>query len=770
MLTTVRGYRAVLLGSAMLGALGVSAPALAQTANAPTANAEAPVTSLEAIIVTATKRAQRLQDVPVAVTAVSGKSLEASNFREASDIQYLAPNVTFSSTNPVANGGGYQIRGVGTQTYDSGVEQTVGLVVDGVIIGLPRDPGAAGFADIERVEVLRGPQGTLFGKNASAGVIQIVTKNPRLEQTSGELNLSYGERDEQIARGVVNLPLGKTAAVRISGFYNAQDGAIPYAVRTSGHVGDRENSGVRAKLLWEPVEDLTVVLAADYQKAFARDAPIIHTLGINPRYNNLFAAFAQKPGPDTYVSFQDGDWTADTKVRGVSGQVDYRIGGFTLTSITAYRKSQMTQLSDIDHAPIDIFNYSDGALDSDQFTQELRITSPSGEKLEYVAGLYYLDTQVDGWTTQKGDFLKFSTGSALYPPAVLYGARYQLSKTKSYAAYGQATYAVTDAFKLIGGLRYTDDTVSGDLTVKAVPGYFTYGTLLPYSGEVSADNLSGRVGGQYQPSRDLMVYATYATGYKGPAIDSLNGQVKPVKPETVDSYELGVKSTLWDGRATLNLAIYRSDFTDFQAQALDLTSATPRLGLTNAGLMRAQGVEVETSILLAPGLTIGGSVSYNDAKFKDYTGACYTNQPVSTTTGQGCYLLPGSTGTYVANYDGVSLTNSPKWSYILNAAYERSVSAELKFDANVNWSWRDDTYAITADPKSIIKAYGLLNANVGIGKENGGWRVGLYARNLLDKRFYAPYPSLNLINAGGYEKLVSPDAFRTVGAKLSLSF
>jgi len=766
MRNTARTYRAALLGSAMLAGVLGATTATAQEA-APSSSS---VTSLDAIIVTATKREQRLQDVPVAVTAVSGKTLEASNFREVSDIQYLAPNVTFSSTNPVANGGGYQIRGVGTQTYDSGVEQTVGLVVDGVIIGLPRDPGAAGFADIERVEVLRGPQGTLFGKNASAGVIQIVTKNPRLEQTSGQLDLSYGERDEQIARGVVNLPLGKTAAMRVSGFYNAQDGAISYAVRTSGHVGDRENKGVRAKLLWEPVDDLTIVVAADYQKAFARDAAIIHTLGINPRYNNLFAAFPEKPGPNTYISFQDGDWKANTKVQGVSGQADYRIGGFTLTSITAYRKSQMTQLTDIDHAPIDIFNFSDGGLDSDQFTQEFRITSPSGEKLEYVAGLYYLDTQVDGWTTQKGDFLKFSTGSALYPPAVLYGRRDQSNETRSYAAYGQATYAISDVFKLIGGLRYTDDKVSGDLKVSPVPGYFTYGTLLPYSGEVSADNWSGRVGAQYQPNRDLMVYATYATGYKGPAIDSLNGQIKPVKPETVDSYEAGVKSTLWEGRMTLNASIYRADYTDFQAQALDLTSATPRLGLTNAGLMRAQGVEVETSIRLAPGLTVGGSASYSDAKFKDYTGACYTGQPTSAVTGQGCYLLPGSTGTYVANYAGQRLTNAPKWSYTINAAYERPVTAELKFDASVNWAWRDDSNSITADPKSVVGAYGMLNAALGIGRDDGRWRLGLYARNLLDKRFFAPYPSLTLINAGGYEKIVSPDAFRTVGAKLSLSF
>jgi iron complex outermembrane receptor protein len=324
-------------------------------------------------------------------------------------------------------------------------------------------------------------------------------------------------------------------------------------------------------------------------------------------------------------------------------------------------------------------------------------------------------------------------------------------------------------FKLIGGLRYTDDKVYGDLTVKAVPGYFTYGALLPYSGEVSADNVSGR--GRpvpAQPRPDGL--CDLCQRLQGTGDRLLNGQIKPVKPETVDSYELGMKSTLWDGRMTLNASVYRSDFSDFQAQALDLTSATPRLGLTNAGLMRAQGIEVETSIRLAPGLTVGGSASYSDAQFKDYIGPCYTGQPTSTVAGQGCYLLPGSTGTYVANYAGERLTNAPKWSYNLNAAYERSVTTELKFDASVNWSWRDDSYAITADPRSLVKAYGLLNANMGIGRDNGAWRLGLYARNLLDKRFYAPYPSLTLINAGGYEKIVSPDAFRTVGAKLSLSF
>lgn len=757
------GRTAWMAASGVATVLAMAVPASAQDA------AGARAAQVDDVVVTATRRAQRLQDVPVSVTAVSGETLEKSNFREVSDLQYLAPNVTFSSTNPVSNGGGYQVRGVGTQTYDGGVEQTVGLVVDGVVIGLPRDPGATGFADVERVEVLRGPQGTLFGKNASAGVIQIISRDPRLEETSGNLSLSYGERNEQVARGVINLPLGSTAAARISGFYTAQDGAIPY-VNHGGNVGDRDNKGIRGKLLWKPTEDLSFILSADYQEGFARDSPIIKSLGVNPRYNALFDRYAVKPGENTFRAYDDGDWIANTKVQGISLQANYNLGDYTLTSITAYRKSEMSQFADIDHSPLNIFNFSDGGMDNSQFTQEFRIASPAGQPLEYVAGLFYFKTDINGWTTQKGDFLKFVLGNPLAPPAVLYGERLQHSATESYAAYGQATYALTDQFKLIGGLRYTNDSTSGSVKVNPVAGYFTYGSLLPYSGEVSADNVSGRAGVQYTPNRNLMVYGTYSTGYKGPAIDSVSGVVQRVKPETVESYEVGVKSTLLNGRMILNGAIYTADYTDFQAQALDLTSATPRLGLTNAGLMRSRGVELEASFRLIRGLTFGGSAAYSDATYKDYSGPCYTGQPVSPTVGQGCYLVPGTTGTFVANYAGERLANAPEWSYNLNVAYERSVGAGLQIDASANWAWRDDAYAITADPRSIIDSHGMLNANIGFGRDDGSWRLSLYARNLLDQMFYGAYPSLSLFNAGGYERVISPDAFRTVGMNLTVAF
>ena len=763
--------RCALLGSACVSAmLMTAAPACAQDApaSAPTAQSAAQSTDQESandIVVTATRRAERLQDVPVAVTAISAKALEQSGLKEVTDIQYLAPNVTFSSTNPVSNGGGYQIRGVGTQTYDSSVEQTVGLVIDGVVIGLARDPGATGFSDIERVEVLRGPQGTLFGKNSSAGVIQLVTKKPEIGKASMDLNLRFGERNDRLAQVSANVPLGRTLALRVSGYANGQDGAIPYVLDQQRAVGDRSNRGVRGKLLWQPSDAVSFVLTGEYQLGSARDAPIIQSLGTSALYNAQFAKFAEKPGPDVYKSYMDGDWIADTELYATSLETTIDLGGPTLTSITAYRHLKMTQYADIDASPANIFNTSNGGLDSNQFTQELRLSSPAGQRLEYVAGLYYYHTENAGWTAQYGNYY----GLFGYPVVIGGGRRDQANYVRSLAAFGNATFALTDTFKIIGGLRYTNDRNHGMQVVTKLPfPAVSLGAVSNYDGTVKADNVSGKIGIQYEPSHDVMMYAAYTTGFKGPAIDGTGGIIRKVQPETVKSYEVGLKSGFLDGRGTFNLTLYWSNFRNFQAQTFDTTVTPPAFYLSNAGMLRARGIEVETSFRLTPALRLSASGAYNDSTYRDYTGQCYAGQPVSTVVGTGCYTAPGTT-TLVANYRGYRLPNAPEWSYILRADYKQPVGNGSAVDAGVNWSWRDATQAVIGDPRSRIAAYGLLNGTLGFGAENGRWRIGVYARNLLDQRFYAAY-NAGTINPNGYVKIVMPEAFRTIGGTVSFRF
>ena len=749
------GARRILLASVAAMALPAM-PVFAQDAE------PGAVATGDEIIVTATRREARLQDVPLSVTAVSGESLAQSGLKEVSDIQYLAPNITFSATNPVSNGGGYQIRGVGTQTYDSGVEQTVGLVIDGVVIGLSRDPGSTGFADIERIEVLRGPQGTLFGKNSSAGVIQVVTKKPRMDDASFSLDLKYGERNDRVVQASANVPLGQALALRVSGYSNGQDGAIPYVLTPSRAVGDRRNNGVRAKLLWEPSDNLSFLLAGEYQTAFARDGQIIQSLGTSALFNSQFAGFAEQPGPNVYKSYMDGDWTADTSLYAGSLEINAGIGDHTLTSITAYRKLETLQLSDIDASPANVFNNSDGGVDSNQFTQELRLTSPGGNRLEYVLGLYYYRTENSGYAVQYGNYY----GLFGAPVVVGGGRRDATNKVRSLAAFGNLTFALTDAFKLIGGLRYTNDRNHGTLVVSPLPfPAVPLGMLPDYDGTVKADNVSGKVGVQFEPSRDFMLYATYSTGFKGPAIDGTAGIIREVRPETVKSWEIGLKSSFLDGKGTFNIAAYWSDYRDFQAQTFDITTTPPAFYLSNAGLLRARGVEVETGFRVTPALRLSASGAYNDATFREYDGQCYPGQPISPVVGQGCYVVPGTTTT-VANYRGFRLPNAPKWSYILRADYKQAVGGDMAIDAAANWAWRTKTQAVIGDPNAEIPSYGLLNGTIGFGAEDGSWRVGIYARNLLDKRFYAPYAA-GVINPGGYSKIVMPEAFRTIGGTLS---
>jgi iron complex outermembrane receptor protein len=395
----------------------------------------------------------------------------------------------------------------------------------------------------------------------------------------------------------------------------------------------------------------------------------------------------------------------------------------------------------------------------------LRLTSPSGRRLEYVAGAYYFDTDTSGWATQVGNFY----GLFGVPVVLGGGRRDQEGSTQSIAAFGHTTFALTDSLKAIAGLRYTHDEVASAMVVTRLPyPAVPSGVLLPYDGEVKDDNVSGRIGLQYRPYADLMLYVTYATGYKGPAIDGTGGIAREVESETVKSYEAGLKSTLLDGRMTLNTALYWSDFSDFQAQTLDLNTSPPSFALSNAGLMRARGVEVESSMRVTPGLEVALAATYNDAEFRDYRAACYAGQPLSGTVGVDCYIDP-STRLQVANYAGERLPNAPEWTYLLRTAYERSVGNEFAVDASMNWSWRSEAQAVTADPRARIDAYGILNANFGFGKDNGAWRIGVYARNLLDKQFYAPYAS-GTLNPGGYYRIMSPDAFRTVGVNVTAKF
>lgn len=726
-------------------------------------NSDKQAIELDVVKVTSTHKIQSIQEIPFSISSVDAEKLEKANLSDLSQIQYLVPGISFSS-DVVSRSGGAQIRGIGTQSFNYATEQTVGTVVDDVIIALPRDAGVSGFNDIERVEVLRGPQGTLFGKNASAGVIYIVTKSPQIGENSGDLRLSLGSRNEHVAQLTGNIAVSQNSALRLSGYLQEQDGAIPNVFNSSWRAGDRRYSGLRGKYRWEPSDRLSVQLSAERQNTFSRQPFLIYSLDRTTPYGGAFSDF-EDVGGDNLRSYADKDWYARTGSAGASAKIDYTLGnGATFTSITAFRQVEMTQIQDTDMAPSNYIDNSETRTDSKQLSQEFRLIGQAmGQRLDYTLGAFLMRSETDADEAKIGA-LSFNPDAS---PSMLYlldSPHFEV-RNRNYALFGNATYAINDKLSGIFGARYTYDDVFGsksqnDLGSEAygLPLY-TISNITPASARVKADNVSGKLGLQYQQNDDVMYYATLSQGYKGPAIDALSGTANKIKPETSINYELGIKSRWLDRRFTLNGSLYWDEFRDFQATTFDLESQ--KLYLSNAPRMRTRGMELEAGWQASDNLAFSLNAAVTDAEFLSYVGAC-PSEPNSVD----CYTVNGSS---LADLSGQRPAWQSKYTYSFNADYQRPLSDGYMLDMRGTWSWRSSYYSTVGQEQTMTGAYGLLGGNIGFGPQDGNWRVSIYARNLLDKRFrtyLANYISTN----SGYFQMLTPDAFRTVGVSFDWHF
>lgn len=760
MKTSMRGMCRTQLSVSLWLALAASAPALAGE----TPTGQQPATKdLDAVVVTSTHKVTPLQKTPISVGVISAEQLDRSNMSNVSDLQYLVPGLSYSASATAANGGGFQIRGIGTQAYSIGSEQTVGTVVDDVVISLPRDPGVAGFSDVDHVEVLRGPQGTLFGKNASAGVVNIVTRNPEIGSMDSSLSLSLGERAERVGRFTTNFGLSDTAAFRLSAYYKDQDGAIPNVFH-KWNAGDQTGSGVRGKFLWKPTEALDILLMAERQNLFTRDPYIVYSLGNQAAYNALFAGFGQVGGDD-FKSYANQDWSASQGVTGFSAKVDYTFGGgATLTSITAYRGMTFHQDADLDQSPANFIDHSWSRMNTHQISQEFRLAGNAlDDRLDYVLGAYYGNVDSTSEYMPYGGFT-YATSNPPYYLSLVGPKQHVHADTKSYALYANTTYTLTDRWSANAGIRYTRDKAEAGMTpirVASIDGkpVINYGVTLPSSGEIEKGNVSGKVGVQFQQSPTLMWYASVGTGYKGPTIDVTSASSNRIQPEKSTAYELGMKSQLLDHMLTFNASLFWDDFKDFQAQTFYAETNSYRMA--NAGKMRTRGVELETTWRLTPDFSLNVNGAVTDAKFLDYIGAC-------PSPGQAqCYAAGG---TLLADLSGFEPTFVSKYSYSVSGQYFHSFGNGLAFDANGGWSYKSAFYNSVAQSQTKTPGYGVFNTSLGIGSESGSWHVSVYARNLFNEHYrtYLMYGSL--INGGGVMQHLPNEAFRTVGATLDLRF
>jgi iron complex outermembrane receptor protein len=707
---------ACLMAGTALAALGQ--PAFAQTA-------PAAVDTIDAIVVTANKREERLQDVPISISVVAGDQLARQNVNEVTDLTRTTP-----SLNIPGPFGALSIRGLGSAAFSRSAEGSVGVVVDGVALANTSTFPPQMF-DVERVEVLEGPQGTLFGRNSSAGVLNIVTKRPDPSGSEAVVHADVATRSNYTGRGVVNLPIATNAALRVSGSWSQQPELVHN--RFDGSSNRIEGKSARARLLWEPTPDVAVNLIADYSQ-FDRSggAPwSVYYSTPGSALSNRLAACGVVVGPKNEEACIDGGNDQTSKTGGLSGQVDWSVGGYTLTSITATRLvKQRSTGSDSDSVPVNRLNVNDSPFDIRNASQELRLTSPSGGRVEYVAGLYYFDSTLKSGNTQIGNLL--ADFGAPYP---LGQTLVTHSDTTSYALFGQATVKVTDAFRLVLGARAGHEDVRATTAARVATGAVApFAGATSTSGRIKDDYVSYRLGAQYDLTDKVMGYLTYTEGYKGPAVnDQAASATAPllVQPEIPHAWEIGLKSTILDGRLGANIAAFHTRVDDFQTQFYD-----PDLHLFvfgNAPELTTKGVSITLFGRPMRGLNVNLGAVWNDATYgAGYQVSCGQLQ----TAAQGCLPVRNAAGATIGSADdadGNRLIGSPEWKVTGNVEYaadlrdgfEGFVQVDAVYTSRINFNAAYDPIASNA-PATIF------GGRIGVRTSDQRYGVSLFGRNLFD--------------------------------------
>ena len=749
----------------LIAALVAALPALAQQPPA------AQTGQLETVIITATKRPQPLQSTPIAISVINGTALEEANVNTLGAVTAQTPTVNFR-TNASNKDTALFIRGVGTISTSPGVEPTVSTVLDGVVTSRPGQ-ATMDLLDIDRVEILRGPQGTLFGKNASAGVINIVSRAPT-KTTERYIELGLFQGNERRIRLSASGELSEGVALgSISAMAGKFDGNVTN-VFDGGTVNGYDRAGVRGRLDLTPNRNLKISLLADYMKAedttptgvivnttttaFATGAVV---------QNPLFAAAISPVVANPENRQINSDMT--TKVQdvnsGVSAQVDWDLGGLQLTSITAYRQWKNTQFQDQDRLGQITRQFARshdrGELDFDQTSQELRIASPKGGFVDYVAGLFYLQSKANEQYRRDVTRCAGSTAAALPSGLVPCSAGSITSdsgvanygvENKSLSAFGEGTFNFGGNLRAIAGLRYTTDDLSyyhGRVaTAAGVPGVGA--TRNNITGSTTANAFSGRIGPQYAINKDVMAYATLSRGYKGPAYNVFFNmsptQDNVLNPETSNSLEVGLKSTLMDNRLRLNLALFKTDYANYQANVPDLVNGVIVTRLVNAGDVTTSGFELDMTARVTPQFTVNAALANIVARVGNFT--CPPNAALS------------------CNINGRPLPFSPDWKANVRAKYTMPVAAAMTLDLNADYSWQSEVqYDLAQSPDAIQPAYGILNLSAGLAHTNG-WRVALLVKNVMNKS-YASF----LQNSGAnINRYVPRDDQRYVGITARYEF
>jgi iron complex outermembrane receptor protein len=770
-----------------------SSPAFAQDAATPADDTG----GLEEIIVTAQKREERLQDVPVAVTALGAEAIANSRIADFSDLTRAAPSLTITQTTSSPNNA-IVLRGIGTFAFSIGVEPSVAVIIDDMPV-VQQAQAFDNMADLQRIEVLKGPQGTLFGKSASAGVVNIVTQDPSKE-FSGSVSATAATDGDYRLEAVVSAPLGDNAGVRLTGFYHDYRGNVRNL--TNGQrMNDQENYGVRAKFKADLSDALTFTVTGAHSKA-TQDGTATTLRGIlgagTPRVLGAVPLLPTltgiSPGKGNYRSRVDSIGGTESKTNSIAGKFDLDLGFANLISVTAYQDWKYNFQNDFDNTDVNVLGAitggttnggiaQSGPFHSTNFTQELRLVSSGNDALKYVAGVFYSDAETER---------SFTRG-----PVVARANWTATNGNKSLGLFGQLDYTLPSETTISGGIRYNREKI--DVAFDNLLGT-TANTCAPGTEACRGANTDsvvtwkGSISQKIAP--EVMVFASVARGHKGFAYDvvtgfnparingALNGTAAglsgtgPVSPEKSTSYELGLKSRFLDNRVQLNVIGFYTNYNNFQAQSAILVGGAPTFLLNNVGKLRTKGVEVELQAKASDWLRLDAGATYADAVMTRFPAAQgYDGQPG---THPDCIAVVGSGANaglcQTQDRSGNRPPNAPKFKWNVGATADFALGGDATGLFILNYQHQSSVnFDLKGSPFLNQSGYGVMNASLGV--EFSKFKITAFVNNLFNKH-YASSLADGFGLAGGSAandthpiyQFLSRDSQRYAGVKASVSF
>lgn len=757
----------VSVATSFFSTLLISNVALAQAADSSSG------LKLEEIIVTARKREESLQDVPISITALSGKHIAEQGLTQLEGLSQTIPLFIVSENIGTDT---MSIRGISSGN-NFGFEQTVGQVVDGFFYGRSRLT-RLDFLDVERVEILKGPQGALIGKNTTAGVINLTNARPT-DEFEGWASVKYqkytdGGGDGGIFEGAVSGPLSDSFKARLALRYENTDGWVqnPAAGRDEPV---KDNWMGRLSTEWLPTDNLRVAFSWTHSEQEIEGSSVqlsncgpgmialVQSLNLPVRENcgnpdNVRYSLAP-------VNGQGNTDTSATDTNLVGLTIDWDLGGVTLTSLTGYADYEGIDDAEGDRLPIE---YGLGHFEEDyeQWSQEFRLVSDTGGAFDYIVGV--LIQHREQTTGIRQDILTSNCpGCGMLPPLDFSFSSTAEEESDTYAIFGQLSWHINDQWTTTIDGRFTYEEkelekvffpaqLRTDMLLTAFP--FPLNTVFPFnvlapsdpqafgshdlSLDRDEDNFSPGLTLQWEPNGDMLFYGSVRKGFKGGGYDHLNVLSQSAalaeieyQDEEVTAYELGTKLTFADGAAQLNASIFRSEFEDIQVSTINSTQVPSFSRVSNAGAATTQGVEIDIQWLATDALKLSAALGYLDAEYDEYPDAvCYFGQ----TPTQGCDPGPDSllgTGDDTQDLAGHTLANSPEWTGVLSAEYTWSLNEDLEMTAFVQGVYSGEYYsAIDLDPVLLEDEYWKVNAQITIASSDDRWEVSLIGRNITNEK------------------------------------